>query len=337
LFRVFEGRSADDAWQEVVSAFRNGDGVSVQASRNGPTREILHVAISVSDPRQRWVVSRNPPMNIAFALAEIVWIMAGRNDSVFLNYFNRGLPKYCGNGPTYHGAYGHRLRKRLKVDQLARAYQALNKNPDSRQVVLQFWDGTVDLPKEDGQPSSEDIPCNVVAMLKVRDDALEWTQIIRSNDVFLGLPYNFVQFTTMQEILAGWLGLSPGTYNQVSDSLHIYEQDLNQMESAQPAPMNENTDLFALSKNEFDLVFGELERQSNAVIDQTISIETLVEQIKKCSLPAAYRNVLCVLFAEGARKRKHEDRIHEIMAYCTNPGYSHLYDRWLSRFRGKDK
>jgi len=333
LFRVINGRTADDAWQEVACAFRNGDGVSVQASRNGPTREILHAAISVSDPRQRWVVSRNPPINIAFALAEIVWIMAGRNDSVFLNYFNRGLPKYCGNGPIYHGAYGHRLRKQLKVDQLVRAYQVLKKNPESRQVVLQVWDGTVDLPKADGQPSSEDIPCNVVAMVKVRDDALEWTQIMRSNDVFRGLPYNFVQFTTMQEIVAGWLGLSPGTYNQLSDSLHVYEQDLNQMESAQPVPMNKNTDLFALSKNEFDLVFGELEKQSNAVIDQTISTESLVEQVKKCNLPAAYRNVLCVLCAEGARKRKHVNRIHEIMACCTNPGYLHLYDRWLSRFR----
>ena len=150
MFRVINGRTADDAWQEVACAFRNGDGVSVQASRNGPTREILHAAISVSDPRQRWVVSRNPPINIAFALAEIVWIMAGRNDSVFLNYFNRGLPKYCGNGPIYHGAYGHRLRKQLKVDQLVRAYQVLKKNPESRQVVLQVWDGTVDLPKADG-------------------------------------------------------------------------------------------------------------------------------------------------------------------------------------------
>ncbi len=97
--------------------------------------------------------------------------------------------------------------------------------------------------------------------------------------------------------------------------------------------MNKNTDSFALSQNEFDLVFYELERQSNAVIDQTTSTESLVEQVNKCNLPAAYRNVLCVLCAEGARKRKHEDRIHEIMACCTNPGYSHLYNRWLSRLR----
>ena len=131
--------------------FAGDEGVSVQVSRNGPTREILHALISVSDPRQRWVVSRNPPMNIAFALAEIVWIMTGRDDSAFLNYFNRELPKYCGNCPNYHGAYGYRLRKRFKIDQLERAYQALSKNPESRQVVLQIWDSTIDLPSADGR------------------------------------------------------------------------------------------------------------------------------------------------------------------------------------------
>ena len=119
------GQSADEAWCDVARAIRVGDGVSKQASRNGPTREILHVGMSVRDAR--WVSSRNPPINVAFALAEVVWIMAGRNDSAFLNYINRGLPKDCGTGPTYHGAYGHRLRKRVSLDQLDRAYHASSK------------------------------------------------------------------------------------------------------------------------------------------------------------------------------------------------------------------
>ena len=53
---------------------------------------------------------------------------------------------------------------------------------------------------------------------------------MRSNDIFRGLPYNFVQFTSMQEILAGWLKINVGSYNHVSDSLHIYERDLKEME-----------------------------------------------------------------------------------------------------------
>ena len=80
----------------------------------------------------------------------------------------------------------------------------------------------VDLPDLDGSPANEDIPCNVLAMLKVRDGALHWTQVMRSNDLFLGLPYNIVQFTMLQEVLAGWLGVRVGPYNVVIDSLHVY-------------------------------------------------------------------------------------------------------------------
>jgi thymidylate synthase len=332
VFRVFEAQTADDAWRDVATAFSRGEDVSVQASRKGATHEILHAAISVRDPRQRWAVSRNPAMNIAFALAEVIWIMAGRNDSAFLNYYNNGLPKFCGNGPVYHGAYGHRLRKRFNIDQIVRAYESLQKNPESRQVVMQIWDSTVDLPTPDGRPSSEDVPCNVVAMLKVRNQMLEWTQIMRSNDIFRGLPYNFVQFTALQEIIAGWLGLSVGTYNHISDSLHVYEHDLENIKSSLPVTTEANSDSLALTKAEFDLVFPELESAANAVTNAQISAESLADKSIKCVLPEAYRNILCILCAEGVRRRKQEMHIDRIMAHCTNPTYKQLYSRWFSRF-----
>ncbi|MHB8523784.1 MAG: thymidylate synthase [Limisphaerales bacterium] len=331
LFRIFEGQTADETWRKVASAFRRGDGASVQASRGGSTLEILHAVISISDPRQRWVVSREPSINLAFALAEIIWIMAGRNDSAFLNYFNHELPRYAGHGLTYHGAYGYRLRRLLRLDQLERAYEALSRNPESRQVVLQIWDGAVDLPALDGLPVSEDIPCNIVAMLKVRDGSLEWTEIMRSNDIFRGLPYNFVQFTAMQEIVAGWLGLKLGSYNHVSDSLHVYERDLDKINPSEGVCLIENMDSLALPKAEFDVVFAELERQCNAVTDEALVAESLVEEVKRSALPASYRNILCVLSAEGMRRRKQERCIDEVMSCCTNQVYQQIYTRWRSR------
>ena len=334
MFQVFEGRTANDAWEKITTKFRANTGLISQTSRCGPTREILHAAISVNDPRQRWVVGRNPPISIAFALAEVIWIMAGRNDSAFLNYFNRELPKYAGTGQTYHGAYGHRIRKRLNVDQLDRAYNALTKNPDSRQIVLQIWEATDDLPDMEGLPLAADIPCNIVSILKVRGGALEWTQIMRSNDIFRGLPYNFVQFTTMQEILAGWLKINVGSYNHVSDSLHIYEHDLQEMVSEPSLNPIENSDSLALPKQEFDLALFELERQGQRITDDSISAESLLEAVQSSNLPTAYRNILCVISAEGARKRKSFDVVEDIMGFCTNPSYNQLWSRWLSRFSG---
>jgi thymidylate synthase len=169
-------------------------------------------------------------------------------------------------------------------------------------------------------------------MLKVRNAALEWTQVMRSNDIFRGLPYNFVQFTTMQEIMAGWLNLKVGSYNHFSDSLHIYERDFGQLKAPQPVKINDNTDSLVLPRAEFDLVFADLEYQATRVADETVTSGSLVRKIEQCTLPAAYRNILRVLYAEGGRKRQHCEAIEEIMAGCSNPAYQQLYARWLSRF-----
>jgi thymidylate synthase len=138
VFQTFKALTADDAWQQVADQFRcDNTGVRRQASRAGETREILHACVSISDPRQRWIASRMPPLNIAFALAEVIWIVRGRNDSAFVNYFSNAVRHFAGEGPTYHGAYGYRLRNTFGVDQLERARATFVRNPDSRQVVLQ--------------------------------------------------------------------------------------------------------------------------------------------------------------------------------------------------------
>jgi hypothetical protein len=40
-------------------------------------------------------------------------------------------------------------------------------------------------------------PAVVAAFPKIRNGRLEWMQVIRSNDIFRGMPYNFVQFTSI--------------------------------------------------------------------------------------------------------------------------------------------
>jgi thymidylate synthase len=276
-------------------------------------------------------------MNIAFAVAEVVWIMAGRNDAQFLNYFNRQLPKYAGFEPRYHGAYGHRLRLHHDgLDQLDRAYNIFLNNPDSRQVVLQIWDSRLDLPGADGVPVAADIPCNIVAMLKVRDNALEWTQIMRSNDLHRGLPYNLVQFTTLHEVLAGWLGLRLGSYNHLSDSLHIYEEDVTTVSGAlgecRALP---NTDSLAFPKPDADLAFQRLATYADMISTSTLSLMGLSRLPSNSELPSAFRNLLCLLCAESARREYSADAARHIMQGCTNVAYETLFERWLSRFAAR--
>lgn len=336
MISLFQGATADDVWQQMAQAFRQLDAVATQDGRGGPTKEILHAAISIDDPRQRWTVSRRPALNLALALAEVVWIMTGRRDLAFLEFWSKKYREFVGDGPELHGAYGHRIRRHLSIDQLDRAFRVLSNNPDSRQVVLQIWDSKVDMPNPDGTPVNDDIPCNVVSMPKVRDGRLEWLQVIRSNDVFRGLPYNFVQFTCLKEILAGWLNVECGTYNQVSDSLHVYERNMADVLASDPLPdVALNTDSLALPRDESDQVFKELEERIEKLIDPDLSIGALRGLASWDSPPEAYRNIMTVLAAETFRLRGDIDSAVEAMCSCTNPAYQQLWTRWLARISGR--
>ena len=332
MFRTFSGTTANEVWESIASAFVSELKPHLQRSRIGPTFEILHTAISIAEPRERWVVSRQPPLNPAYAIAEVVWIVAGRNDAQFLNYFNPRLPMFAGHGSSYYGAYGHRLRRGLGIDQIERAYRALKSNPDTRQVVLQIWDSRSDLPDEDGTPRSEDIPCNVVSLLKVRGGKLEWMQVMRSNDLFRGLPYNIVQFTSLQEILAGWLEVGVGSYCQISDSMHVYEKDYESVRSFLPMEAPRNTDSLAVGKTKSENLFGELNRRLEIFVAEKASRAEHLQLAVWTEAPPAFQNILRVVSAESARRRNWLDDAIQIMSDCTNPALVESWNRWFLRF-----
>lgn len=331
MFRTAQAENADDLWLQAHDWFKDGTASISEAGRDGRTSEVLHAALSLSDPRQRWIASREPAMNPAFALAEVVWIVQGREDSAFLNYFNPLLPDFAGNGPTYYGAYGHRLRHKFGLDQLKQAAAALRSNSESRQIVLQIWDTGSDLPLDDGVPRARDVPCNLLAMLKVRHGRLEWTQVMRSNDLLLGLPHNIVQFTSLQEVMAGWLGLEVGTYNHLSDSLHVYERDFASIESVRRLTLPLNPDDLRLSLLESKGVFDLMERCIEVLIDSQRSPSELIQQLSVQELPIPYRNWLAILTADACRRRKSPAAVADAVNVCTNPSLKFLWQRWLER------
>lgn len=309
----------------------------MQSSRAGSTTEIMHAMLELRNPRSRWIGSRWPAINIAFALAEVVWIIRGRNDSAFLNYFNSQLSSFAGDGNFYHGAYGFRLRHSNGFDQLEAAFEALRAKPDSRQVVLQIWDGDIDFPKRQGEPASKDIPCNVVAMLKLREGRLEWTQIMRSNDFFRGFVHNIVQFTSLQEIMAGWLEVELGSYHHFSDSLHVYTDNAGEMSKATKCELPKNTDSLSLSKSQSDKSFRELENLVEVIISPESTTENLLKCLASIEAEPSILNIARIMVCEGLRRRGCKHEMDIVLRSCTNPTYSYLFNGWLDRVRSSSE
>ncbi len=326
----YEGNSANEIWRQVAEDFVSHNPPVLQ-SRCGPMKEHLHVCLSLSNPRQRWIYSRKPSINPAFALAEVVWIMNGANESSVINFWNSALPKYAGNDNEYHGAYGFRLREHFKMDQLKNAYLTLKSNPTSRQVVLQIWDSHIDLPHEGGIPRAADIPCNISSMLKVRDGKLEWMQVMRSNDLFLGLPYNFIQFTTIQELMAGWLNLEVGSYNHLSDSLHIYEKQFNYLKNSLDFNSEEvNHDNLACSYEESNSYLKFIYSVMRQLSNSRPSSESLYKLFNQ-SLPQPWKNIFYIIVADAIMRYGDTCLALDFKNACTNELLKNLWQNWADR------
>lgn len=184
-------------------------------SRSGYTKEICDYKTIINNPLKRCVGGYNRDINIFFLIAEAAWIINGRNDVEYLDPYLNVLKKYSDNGVYYHGAYGKRIN-----GQLCKAIDLLKKEPGTRRAVLQIWDKELDLGTE-----SEDLPCNTMLFLNIRDGKLNVTVSNRSNDINKGLCTNIFQFSLLQEYIAISLGVDVGTLVHNSASLHYYTND----------------------------------------------------------------------------------------------------------------
>lgn len=96
------GRTADEVYCDIYQKLEKFGQVAF--GRNGQTKELTHVCMSIADPTQRWVERRKPAVSPAFAIAELVMIMNGSDEAILLNAWNPALPKYQGKYDRYPGA-----------------------------------------------------------------------------------------------------------------------------------------------------------------------------------------------------------------------------------------
>lgn len=121
--------------------------------------------------------------------------------------------------PEY-GAYGPRTD-----EQLANCVAILRDDPLTRQAVVTIWN-------EKDLTHVGDRPCTIFLQFLVRPGpgtimSLELHVHMRSQDVWLGTPYDVFMFTQLQHTVARDLGLPVGQYVHHATSLHIYERDVD--------------------------------------------------------------------------------------------------------------
>lgn len=191
------------------------------APRGMKTREIEDAVIRIEDVKHTLPLGVGRGTVPGIGAVEACQLLAGGATPKLVIAVGPMFKNYAEDNGMFHGAYGARTQ-----GQYGPVIERLKKDPDSRQAVVTIWDPVLDL-----LPEKRDYPCTILHQFRIRDNKLNMSVYMRSNDVWLGAAYDFFQFTRVQIAMAAVLGVAPGSYAHHVGSLHIYEQHYDAAEN----------------------------------------------------------------------------------------------------------
>ena len=118
--------------------------------------------------------------------------------------------------------YGKQWRDFSGVDQIADVICDLRSNAYSRRHIVSAWN----------PPETPDMalpPCHMFFQFYVADNRLSCQLYIRSNDLFLGAPFNIAQYALLTHMVAHQVDLTPGDLVYTIGDAHIYLNHLDQI------------------------------------------------------------------------------------------------------------
>jgi thymidylate synthase len=184
------------------------------APRGQTCFEIRGAQLVLTDPTRNIVTVPARKLNYHFMVAEWLWILFGLDDVRSISPYNKRIADFSDDGVTFFGAYGPRFLRDLR-----HVIKLLREDPDTRQAVINIW-----RPEALWQ-ETKDKPCTLTWQFFIRRGKLEMIASMRSNDIWLGFPYDLFNFTQIQRYLASCLGVEPGVYVHNVGSLHLYERN----------------------------------------------------------------------------------------------------------------
>lgn len=240
----------DEIYQSMLKQIM-GDGIKEVNARTGhETAALPGLTFSTDLEKDGFPLLSLRKIPTRIFIAEQLWFMSGaRKPEIFLREFTKIWDDFTNPGDVVTVAYGYRWRRHFGRDQLGMLVSLLQKDPSSRHGVVITWD-----PSSDGLGgvSKGNIPCPYTFTVNIIGGRLNLMNVVRSNDVILGLPHDVAGFALLQLFLAQKLGVRPGVYTHTVANAHVYDIHYDAAKEMIARAPDQKNIFFELPKSSYD-------------------------------------------------------------------------------------
>lgn len=153
-----------------------------------------------------------------FHFIERLWFLEAIGDTSLITQFLPRMMDFSDDGLTFNAHYGFRVRKTFGCDQLKKVIHVLQKDPYTRQAVVQIWH------PDDLAKTTKNKACNMSLVFRKVNSKLDMTVFNRSNDAILGgiSGANVTNLFVFLEYVAAFTNTQIGKLYIISNNLHVY-------------------------------------------------------------------------------------------------------------------
>lgn len=185
----------------------------------GNTKEINNCCVIVHNPTLKDLHFPFRKISEKYSNAELNWYWSADNSCETIGQHAKMWLSLTDDGKTNNSAYGYIIHKKYGFDQLQQIIELLKKDRNTRRAVLNISDPAIN------RIETKDMQCTIALQFLIRNDKLEMTVYMRSNDIYFGFPYDYIYFVSLGQYIAKQLNIEFSLYTHHATSMHMYLRD----------------------------------------------------------------------------------------------------------------
>jgi thymidylate synthase len=210
-----EERNFNLIFVKLCRMLSRADNIEVRGLK---TKELKNVSFMLKDPTN-CVCTALKPVDRVYLFSELLWYLSGDTSSKVISLYASLWKEISDAEGQVNSNYGYTL---FHENQFAFMIDMLSQDRYSRKAVA-----SLNLPEH--KLNMKDFPCTMFMQLYIRNDYLNMSVFMRSNDLIYGTRYDIVFFSLVLQLAylilkKKYANLKLGFMHHFATSLHVYEK-----------------------------------------------------------------------------------------------------------------